>query len=63
MREEHTIEKYQHIQNAQLCILAGETHFALASNPEVFNKIVETFIAKPFSRQDSDFTKWQNWTF
>ena len=58
IREEHTIEIYQNIKNAHLCILPGETHFMPASNPGVFNKIVETFITKPFIRPDSDFTKW-----
>ena len=58
IREEHSVEIYQNIREAQLCILPGETHFVPASNPDVFNKIVEEFIVKPFSRPDSDFTKW-----
>ncbi len=58
IREEHSVEIYQNIRKAQLCILPGETHFTPASNPDVFNKIVEEFIVEPFSRPDSDFTKW-----
>ena len=58
VREEHSVEIYQNIRKAQLCILPGETHFVPASNPDVFNKIVEEFIVEPFSRPDSDWTKW-----
>jgi pimeloyl-ACP methyl ester carboxylesterase len=58
IREEHSVEIYQNIREAQLCILPGETHFTPASNPDVFNKIVEEFIVEPFSRPDSDWTKW-----
>ncbi|NHZ85650.1 MAG: alpha/beta fold hydrolase [Planctomycetia bacterium] len=58
IREEHSVEIYQSIRKAQLCIFPGETHFMPASNPDVFNKIVEEFIVKPFSRPDSDWTKW-----
>lgn len=58
IREEHTVEIYQNIRKAQLCIMPGETHFAPGSNPDNFNKIVGKFIVEPFSRPDSDFTKW-----
>ena len=56
IREEHSVEIYQNIARAHLCILPGETHFTPASNPETFNKIVEKFIAEPFDRPDSDWT-------
>lgn len=58
IREEHTVEIYQHIKQAQLCIFPGETHFIPASNPVLFNAIVDTFLSQPFKRPDSDFTKW-----
>lgn len=58
IREEHTVEIYQHIPNAQLCILPGETHYIPASNPALFNEIVGKFLEKPFQRPDSDWTKW-----
>lgn len=58
IKNEHSIEIFEHIQNAQLCIMPGETHFAPASNPELFNAIVNTFLSKPFKRPDSNFTKW-----
>ena len=57
IREEHTVEIYQNIPRAQLCIMPGETHFAPAKDPEVFNAIAEKFIAKPFNRPDSNWTK------
>lgn len=57
IKEEHSVEIYQNISNAHLCILPGETHFTPASNPEVFNKIVDRFISEPFNRPNSDWTK------
>lgn len=58
IREEHTVEIYQNIKKAHLCIMPGETHFTPVSNAEKFNSIVERFIAEPFTRPDSDWTKW-----
>ncbi|MCG2420511.1 alpha/beta hydrolase, partial [Aequorivita sp. F47161] len=54
----HTLEIYENIPKAQLCIMPGETHFAPASNPVLFNEIVNRFLTSPFKRPDSDFTKW-----
>jgi len=58
IREEHSIEMYQNIPNAQLCIMPGETHYSPASNPELFNTIANRFLSEPFKRPDSDWTKW-----
>lgn len=58
VKEAHIVEIYQHIPNAHLAILPGETHFTPASNPKLFNEITKNFISKPFKRPDSDFTKW-----
>jgi pimeloyl-ACP methyl ester carboxylesterase len=55
----HTLDIYENIPKAQLCIMPGETHFAPASNPELFNEIVHRFLTSPFNRPDSDFTKWK----
>ena len=57
IREEHSVEIYQNIPNAQLCILPGETHFTPATDPELFNLIAGKFIKEPFTRPDSDWTK------
>src|SRR5680860_316553 len=58
IRGKHSIEMYENIPKAQLCIMPGETHFAPASNPELFNEIVNRFLSEPFKRPDSDWTKW-----
>jgi len=58
IRGEHSLEIYENIPNAQLCIMPGETHFAPASNPELFNEIVYRFLSEPFKRPDSDWSKW-----
>ena len=57
IREEHSVEIYQNIPNAQLCILPGETHFTPATDPALFNLIAGKFIKEPFTRPDSDWTK------
>jgi pimeloyl-ACP methyl ester carboxylesterase len=57
IREEHSVEIYQNILKAQLCILPGETHFTPSTNPVLFNQIAGKFIADPFIRPDSDWTK------
>lgn len=58
IRNRHSLEIYENIPKAQLCIIPGETHFIPASNPVLFNEIVNRFLSKPFKRPDSDFTKW-----
>ncbi|MFC0781166.1 alpha/beta fold hydrolase [Flavobacterium sp. HJSW_4] len=58
IRNEHTVEIFENIPKAQLCIMPGETHFAPASSPEVFNAIANKFLSEPFKRPDSDWTKW-----
>ena len=54
IREEHSVEIFQNIPNAHLCIMPGETHFTPASNPLYFNTIAERFITETFTRPDSD---------
>jgi pimeloyl-ACP methyl ester carboxylesterase len=34
----HSLEMYENIPKAQLCIMPGETHFAPASNPNYLMK-------------------------
>jgi pimeloyl-ACP methyl ester carboxylesterase len=58
IKNEHTVEIFENIPKAQLCIMPGETHFTPSSNPELFNAIVNKFLSEPFKRPDSDFTKW-----
>lgn len=58
IKNEHSVEIFENIPKAQLCIMPGETHFAPASSPEVFNAIANKFLSQPFKRPDSDWTKW-----
>lgn len=58
IKNEHSVEIFENIPNAQLCIIPGETHFVPASNPELFNALVNNFLSKPFKRPDSNWTKW-----
>ncbi|HFA51174.1 MAG TPA: alpha/beta hydrolase [Bacteroidetes bacterium] len=57
IREEHTVELFQCIPHAQLCILPGQTHYIPERDPALFNSMVGKFIAEPFARPDSDWTK------
>jgi pimeloyl-ACP methyl ester carboxylesterase len=60
IKNEHSVEIFQNLLSAQLCIMPGETHFAPASSAEMFNVIVNKFLSEPFKRPDSDWTKWGN---
>lgn len=57
IRNQHSLEMYENIPKAQLCIMPGETHFTPASNPELFNSITYKFLSEPFKRPDSNWTK------
>ena len=58
IKNEHSVEIFENIPKAQLCIMPGETHFAPASSPELFNALANKFLSEPFKRPDSDWTKW-----
>lgn len=53
IRNEHSIEIYENIREAQLCIMPGETHLTPITNPELFNSITSTFLSEPFKRPRS----------
>jgi pimeloyl-ACP methyl ester carboxylesterase len=53
IRNEHTLEIYQHIPHAQLCIFPGSTHFVPLVQPDLFNSTVEAFLSRPFARPTS----------
>jgi pimeloyl-ACP methyl ester carboxylesterase len=57
IKNEHSVEIFENIPKAQLCIMPGETHFAPASSPEVFNALANKFLSEPFKRPDSDLSK------
>jgi pimeloyl-ACP methyl ester carboxylesterase len=50
IREEHTIKIFQHIPNAQLCIVPGATHFFSNEKPQLFHMLVSEFFEKPFTK-------------
>ena len=54
VKGEHSLEIYKSIPNAQLCIMPGATHFAPASNIELFNGITDRFLSNPFKRPNSE---------
>lgn len=54
-KNRHSLEMYENIPKAQLCIMPGETHYTPESNPKLFNEIVNRFLSKPFKRPYSNF--------
>ncbi len=53
IKEEHTMQIYQHLQKAWLCIFPGATHMIPETDPEIFNPTVERFFKKPYYRPDT----------
>lgn len=53
IREEHTLQIYQNLQKAWLCIFPGATHMIPETDPELFNHTVERFFSKPYHRPDT----------
>lgn len=53
IKEEHTLQIYQNLQKAWLCIFPGGTHMMPETDPEIFNATVERFFSKPYIRPDT----------
>jgi len=53
IREEHTLQLYQNLQKAWLCIFPGATHMIPETDPELFNQTVERFFSKPYHRPET----------
>lgn len=53
IREEHTVLIFQNLPKAHLCFFPGSTHFVAVQQPKLFNRTVEKFLNKPFTRPDS----------
>ncbi len=49
----HTIQIYQNLQKAWLCIFPGATHMIPETDPDLFNATVEKFFSKPYYRPDT----------
>jgi pimeloyl-ACP methyl ester carboxylesterase len=50
--DEHTLDIFHHIPNAQLQIFANATHMIPFDDPDRFNSVVATFLQKPFVKID-----------
>jgi len=53
IRNEHTVEIFDALPKAQLCIFPGATHMIPWNDPSLFNETVDRFFAEPFSRPDT----------
>lgn len=51
IRLEHSIKIFQHIENSNLFVMPGATHFGSYEKPELFNFILDDFFSKPFSKK------------
>jgi pimeloyl-ACP methyl ester carboxylesterase len=50
--DEHTLEIYHHLPNAQLAIFPNATHMLPVDDPDRFNAAVERFFRGPFAKLD-----------
>ena len=50
--DEHTMEIYHHLPNAQLVIFPGATHMIPVDDPALFNATVDRFFRTPFVKTD-----------
>lgn len=50
--DEHTLEIYHHLPNAQLAIFPGATHMIPVDDPDLFNTTVDRFFRTPFAKTD-----------
>ncbi len=53
IKEEHSLQIYQNLQKAWLCIFPGGTHMMPETDPQLFNITVEHFFSKPYYRPDT----------
>ncbi len=53
IKEAHTLQIYQNLQKAWLCIFPGATHMIPETDPDLFNATVEKFFSKPYYRPDT----------
>jgi len=53
IKTEHTVKIFDSLTHAQLCIFPGATHQIPYRDPERFNRAVDEFLSKPFTRPDS----------
>ena len=51
--DQHTLEIFHNLPNAQLSIFPSATHMVPWQNPELFNRTADTFFSKPFTKPDT----------
>ena len=52
IRDEHTVDIFQHIPNSQLAIFPNATHMIPFDDPATFNATIERFFRTPFVKKD-----------
>lgn len=52
IRDEHTLEIFHHLPDAELCIFPGATHAVPYDDPVLFNATVDHFFQTPFVKKD-----------
>jgi pimeloyl-ACP methyl ester carboxylesterase len=50
---EHTVQIFENLPKAHLCIFPGATHMIPMQNPELFNRTVALCFEKPYTRPDT----------
>lgn len=53
IRLEHSLKIFYNIENANLFIMPGSTHFGSVQKPDLFNSVVIDFLNKPFSKRST----------
>ncbi|MCF6215062.1 MAG: alpha/beta hydrolase [Emcibacter sp.] len=54
IKEEHTLEIFQNLENAHLAILPGNTHFAPVNDSVKFNALLSDFFKNPFTKPSTE---------
>jgi pimeloyl-ACP methyl ester carboxylesterase len=50
IRLEHSLKLFYNIENSNLFVMPGSTHFGSYQKPDLFNQVVLDFLNKPFSK-------------
>ena len=53
IKTEHSLEIFQNLTKAHLCIFPGSTHMIAWENPALLNSTMETFFSTPYTRPDT----------
>lgn len=53
IKAEHSLEIFQNLAQAHLCIFPGATHMIAWDNPALLNQTLENFFSKPYTRPDT----------